>query len=500
MSKKNKIKKSKNKKNNKDNDFYNVNELWDELQANDDAKLPPEFYFKVANKVIKKDSLISYEKNVWRYRKNKGYYEKLSDIALENRISKRLTYHENVLAKKGAYSEIKARIYRDAQNDGISFNDHPNYINCQNCIVRVKKNALVPYKHSQKYHFSYRINAKCLKKTSLKDAPNFAKFCQTSLGGNKKKMRLLLQVIGYMCSDMTGAKKAFFFYGEPDSGKSIMTDFIKKLIGPDVVSNIPIHELGDKFSKANLYGMKANIYSEMKNAKLPDISTFKSVTSGDTISGEYKKQDRFSFDPKAKLLYAGNSFPFSQESDHTAAFLNRICVLVFGKSVPVEKQDIHLRDKLWKERHVIFTLALEELRKLKKNNFQFTVPKDSKNFLQHYEKMQNSVDSFVDEFCELGEGKYLAITNFRNLYKAFCQENAYEVVKDEELVARLHGKYNVTRKDKLHRGSYNRASFLGITWKPEFEFLNNPNIGTKAGIPSFQALFDGTEPEQNGAK
>ena len=264
-----------------------------------------------------------------------------------------------------------------------------------------------------------------------------------------------------------------------------------------VVSNIPIHELGDKFSKAGLYGMKINIYSEMKNTKIPDISTFKSVTSGDTISGEYKNQDRFSFDPKVKLLYAGNSFPFSKESDHTSAFLNRICILIFGKSIPVDKQDKNLSKKLWKERDVIFSLAMEELRKLKKNKFQFVVSEDSKKFLQNYEKMQNSVDSFVEEFCEFGKDNYLAITNFRNIYSAFCHENAFEVLKDEDLVARLHGKFNVTRKDKLHRGSYNRASFMGISWKSEYKFFNDPAYGTKAGIPSFQVLFNRTEPELN---
>ena len=404
-------------------------------------KLPPEFHHNIATKVAKNHTLAAIDNSVWRYHEKKGYYKKMSAIKFEQLIQKNMTKGEIILAKSYSYTEIKRRLLRNMQIDSDTFNTYKKYINCKNGVVKVKTNKLELYEHSFKYHFTYCINAKYLPKANLKDAPNFMKFCETSLGGNKVKIRLLLQMIGYLCSDMTGAKKAFFFYGEPDSGKSIMTDFIRKLIGPDVVSNIPIHELGDKFSKAGLYGMKINIYSEMKNTKIPDISTFKSVTSGDTISGEYKNQDRFSFDPKVKLLYAGNSFPFSKESDHTSAFLNRICILIFGKSIPVDKQDKNLSKKLWKERDVIFSLAMEELRKLKKNKFQFVVSEDSKKFLQNYEKMQNSVDSFVEEFCEFGKDNYLAITNFRNIYSAFCHENAFEVLKDEDLVARLHGKF-----------------------------------------------------------
>ena len=152
----------------------------------------------------------------------------------------------------------------------------------------------------------------------------FSKICRSSLDGDPKKRQLLLEMIGYICSDLTVGKCAFFLQGQPNSGKSVIAEFISRLFDPSLVSNVPLHQLGERFSRAELAGKKVNIAGEIAGRALRDISIFKSVTGGDRITGEFKGKDLFYFIPRCKLLFAGNTLPRTTEADTTAAFANRL--------------------------------------------------------------------------------------------------------------------------------------------------------------------------------
>ena len=56
-------------------------------------------------------------------------------------------------------------------------------------------------------------------------------------------------------------------------------------------------------------------------------------------------------------------------------------VLLFNQSIPPEKQDKSLLDRLCKEADSIVTLALHALQDLMERNFVFALPEDSKAVL-----------------------------------------------------------------------------------------------------------------------
>lgn len=59
------------------------------------------------------------------------------------------------------------------------------------------------------------------------------------------------------------------------------------------------------------------------------------------------------------------------------AILNRLIILLFPQSIRRDKQELDLCDKLWSERNMIFSLALDTLVKLRKKNFIFTDARDT---------------------------------------------------------------------------------------------------------------------------
>jgi putative DNA primase/helicase len=237
---------------------------------------------------------------------------------------------------------------------------------------------------------------------------------------------LLLETIGYNCCDNNDGKCATFYIGGPNSGKSLLTGFQISLFDQSLIATVPLHNLSDKFNRALLYGKKLNAVGEIKGKPLSDITFFKELTGSDYVIGEFKGKTPFTFKAKCKLLYSGNVLPFTSESDPTSAFANRLNVLSFNASIPLEEQDKNLQDKLDSERDAIFTLAIRALQELHHRNYIFTKPQDSIELFATLSAAQmppeDGVAAFIRECCEIGPTYKIANTNLFNAYANYCND------------------------------------------------------------------------------
>ena len=360
----------------------------------------------------------------------------------------------------------------NANCDANAFNNIPEHFNISNGLLNYMTGELK--EHSENNYFTYSINAEYLEDDSEIYCPVFEYFCQTSLAPLNppdeetaqaiitEKRRLLLEFIGYICSDNNSGKCALFFKGEPDSGKSIMINFISMLFQPELISNIPLHKLADRFNKAELFGRKLNVAGEIQGKRLAEISIFKSITGGDAITAEFKGKDPFSFTPKCKLLFAGNALPGTTEADATKAFCNRLIVLLFNHSIPKDKQDKDLLNKLWLERNSIFTLAVEALRDLHLRNFRFTIPQESQIFLQSFVERGSSLQTFLRDCCIISPQYRVHNSVLVEAYKRYCKENSLEQYSKQKLYEMLSGIPGISMK-RLRINGVSLQGHEGIT-------------------------------------
>lgn len=349
------------------------------------------------------------------------------------------------------------------------FNCREELINLENGVFNIKTGELLG--HDPSFRFNYVVHANYLTNKEEIKCPEFERFCQTSLDGDSKKRQLLLESIGYICTDTNAGKCAFFLKGQPNSGKSVIVAFISKLFDPELVVNIPLHQLGDRFLRAELAGKKVNVSGELAGRVLKDISIFKSVTGGDRIMGEFKGKDPFYFIPRCKLLFAGNTLPHTTETDTTAAFMNRIRLLLFNTSIDSEDQDKGLLDKLWAERDSIVTLALEAVQGVAERNYVFTIPADSEEFLKSFKLRGNVVNAFVEDCCELSPKAQVYNKELYAAYKDYCIKNGLELLSKHNLYVLLSGIPNVLMTRRRVNGE-NRWRHIGIKLKKP------PNYGT----------------------
>lgn len=347
----------------------------------------------------------------------------------------------------------------DSQICADQVNADPVRINCRSGILNWKTGDVS--EHSPNHLYSYCVDAEYLESDERGGCPAFEQFCATSLEGDAEKRQQLLEVIGYLLSDATGAKSAFFLHGAPDSGKSILLNFVSALLDRRLIVNIPLHRLGEKFMVAELMGRKINVAGEVKGSALRDISNFKSITGGDRVCGEYKGKAPFYFTPSCKLLFAGNTLPETTDTDMTKAFVNRLCIVIFGVSIPKDRQDKDLLEKLLAERHEIFSLAMDALRLLQRRNFQFTQPSDTRCFLNSYAETQSSVHAFIKDMCVIGEGGYVFSADLCAAYRKYCSQNGFDPMKNsamQSMIATLPG----ISRDRIRAEGRNLRGFRGI--------------------------------------
>lgn len=339
-------------------------------------------------------------------------------------VRQHLTDAANFKVSSAVIEEVRKRIQYDFrfQIQEMKFR-HQQFLHVVNGFVDLETGKLYP--ESQSMYLDYRCEFTYLEEKEI-HAEAFEKFVKTSLQGDETKRRLLLQILGYCLSDDAKAKVAFFLIGAGDSGKSVILEFLMKVLAEDEISTVPFNRIGDRFNRALLASSRVNICSELTSGKLGNIDFFKAVTSQEVIFAEEKGSDPFQFRVRTKLLSAGNVMPQIPEAVGAEALLRRMVILYFPESVKKEEQDRNLLSKLIKEKDQICTLAVRELITLQKNNFVFEQPDDAKNYEEQLHLNFSALKEFVKECCEIMEGKRVHLCQLWDAFRDFCEDNLYD--------------------------------------------------------------------------
>jgi len=234
---------------------------------------------------------------------------------------------------------------------------------------------------------------------------------------------LIQEIMGYLLISVNKAKKSFMLLGDTDTGKSTMLHVIETiLLTPDNVSTLQWQKLDEKFNTIQLFGKLANIFGDLSSEALKDTSTFKALTGGDRIMGEYKHKDGFSFRPTVRLLYSLNAMAKSY-NDRSEAFYKRLVIIRFPNTIPEEKQDSELEEKLMLEADGITAWALVGLKRLMANKFKFNMTESTDRELQSY-KMDNSIVlTFLYECCMIDAKAAVVRKDLYNAFKEYLSEN-----------------------------------------------------------------------------
>lgn len=390
--------------------------------------------------------LIRINEDIYFYNKEFGYYELVKDTRLDSFIRQKAPNEQKKYINRGIISETIAWIKADSEieiDTKIKEIDPVRYINFKNCIYDIYEDRILP--HSEEYIFTSYIDCN-YHSYSNSNGQNFAKYLIDSFGDDKDSLKQIQELLGVTISNYRGFKKAFFLLGPPNSGKSTLLDVLTELIGRKFCSNINLHDLNDRFRIAPLKDKKLNVVGEISEINLKRLDIFKSLTGNDFIQAEFKGKDPFELKNKALMVFAGNSLPKLKVEDSTGAFFNRINVIVFKNKRESEEIDYNLFDNLIKEKEAIINFAIDGLKRLIRNNFNFSESNLSKSIKNNQYKKENSFQLFLREKCKLTIDSKISVKDLMNEYYNYCEKKCVNIITSSDINAILRGMENIKRK------------------------------------------------------
>ena len=332
--------------------------------------------------------------------------------------------------------------------DFDDFNRNPYLVNVRNGLLDIRDMSFK--EHTPSYLSTVQLNVEYNPQV---DCPQFKKFLNEVL--DCKLIPLVQEIVGYLLTTNTASQKAFVFWGPARTGKSTLLWVVEYLLlGKKNVSNIPWQEIGDKFKTAELLGKLANVFSDLPSKSIDDTGIFKVVTGEDYLMAEKKNKNPFKFKPFARLVFSCNELPRNYV-DRTEGFYRRLIIVPFNRQIEKSKIDKALKYKFQREKEGILNLALEGLKRLYENNFEFSENELTDGVKKEYKRENNNVISFVEECCELDGLFSCSRIELYESYKEFCVEAGLKALSQIKFNKELEGNFNITRSRSGKLRSWN---------------------------------------------
>jgi putative DNA primase/helicase len=365
-----------------------------------------------------------------------GVYTPKNDMAAERRIREYMARDRHKTTAQISDAEHQWRIQIDKSVREINVN--PYIINLKNGLYNVLTETLEA--HTPHILSTIRLGGALNPEA---ECPVFMKYLSDVLP--ESEFPLIQEIMGYCCIPINRAQKSFVLVGKPDSGKSTLLYIIEDvLLGEDNVSSLTWQALDDRFSTFQLFGKLANIFADLPTQNLKDTGTFKAITGEDYIMGERKHKDGFSFKPFARLLFSCNNIP-KNYADRSDGFYRRLILIRFENTIPDEKKDGELKEKLMREADGILAWSLVGLKRLMENDYRFSETSRTQAELRNYKSENSSVLSFVDECCVLEPTAETLREELYAAYTEYCNANGQKPVSQTRFNKELDGIDSLSR-------------------------------------------------------
>lgn len=295
-------------------------------------------------------------------------------------------------------------------------------------------------------------------------------------GGDPEIKNLAWAIIGAILSEGNAFKKYFVFYGASDTGKSVLGNVIERLVGEKNCSHFSLNRLSG-FETAQLVGKKLNCNLDLSAVELSDLGVFKMLTGGglDTIDCQ-KKYGRFVTlrTNEIKMLFATNALPKVSADEDPTSFYGRMILLPFLNSIPAERKNPHLAERLMDEKDYIIQKAMEAYQRLLDSNFAFPHCETAEKIVAAHsksDKRTDPLDEFVRFDCILSP-EYA--TNNELLYGAYlkrCCTGGTIPLSKNKFVGELRRRYRLDKgREKRDPDGKRAHTTLGIALCAELDW------------------------------
>ena len=272
------------------------------------------------------------------------------------------------------------------------------------------------------------------------DCPAWLCFLEDVTGGDEDFAAFLQRVAGYAATGSTAEHAMFFLYGAGGNGKGTFLNTLSRILGDyTAVSSMETftESKSDRHPTdlAMLRGARLVLAQETEEGRAWAESKIKSLTGGDPITARYMRQDFFTFEPKFKLLIAGNHKPSLRNIDE--AIRRRLHLLPFEQSFTQGRCDTGLPDRLMAEAGGILQWIIDGC--LQYQRYGLAPPRAVSDATAEYFAAENIFEQWLQDVCNVAPELWDTPGRLFASWKRYA-EAAHERVGTQKLLAeRLAG-------------------------------------------------------------
>lgn len=363
-------------------------------------------------------------KNIMKYWYHNGVYDLVSENEIKGYIKRLITDFDLTLLKMSTVDEV----YKDITTDRkfVTYdrlNADENIINFKNGLLYLDTMELKEHSPS----VLSTIQIPCCWKPFAQPSPVFDHYMNTLTSGSGEIKTLLLQFMGVALSNVQGhkMKKSLFIVGKGDSGKSQLRLLCDRLLGGNNVSSESLDTYDKPFGTMSLIGKRLVGSPDMPFMTAKNMDMFKTITGGDNIPIQVKHGGFYTIRFNGIMWNCGNELP-KFGGDKGPHVYERFVIVRCDNVIPKEQQDKQLLDKMYAERESIVVLAVNALKQVIANGYNYDIPECCVQNNMEYRKENSPVRMFYDECCcDRPPSRYdsCSCSRMYNVFKAWCRDN-----------------------------------------------------------------------------
>lgn len=236
--------------------------------------------------------------------------------------------------------------------------------------------------------------------------------------------------------------KAVLAFGGQGTGKSQFLEILSGLVPAEARSVIQPHEIAHEYYGALLVGKSLNVVTECNEAEVMGEAGFKAVISGEPVTRRQIRGEPFTFRPRALHVFAGNKLPPAPGASD--AFWVRWLPIGFTRTFrSTDKEIKHLGKRIVQEElGAVLAWAMRCGADLLKRG-RYTMPSSVAALFAEWRERSDSVAAWVSEetlpATSTSASSWLSASLAYSSYKMWCEAGGYRPVNRSTMKDRLEG-------------------------------------------------------------
>jgi putative DNA primase/helicase len=270
------------------------------------------------------------------------------------------------------------------------------------------------------------------------DCPIWNAFIQEIMDYRLELISFLQVASGWALTGDISEQTMFILHGSGANGKSTFLNTLMNLMGDYAIATQTdtfMKRSGDQISNdiARLRGTRLVTTTEAEQGRRLSEPLIKQITGNDRMTARFLYGEFFDFVPTFKIFMATNHKPMIKGTDY--GIWRRIKLIPFTITIPSEKQDRKLEEKLCEERPGILNWLIAGCRKWSAEGLK--APEEISAATEEYRGEMDVLGNFIRECCVMSPGVSTRARELFRAYQEWCDENNERACSERFLGLRL---------------------------------------------------------------